>query len=188
MNAKNTHKFATMRAKRASVSASFDMFKGVVALMLCLALFVVGCTPDQTAGTQTQDTQTQQDQTPTAETQGAQVIANTTRSEQEQTDDRIAEAILNGVYTEERSYAYHSGVERIIVSVTFENDVIVDASIEGIDSHPTSARYITGVNNELASLVVGKTLAEVDIPTRVSGSSLTTAAFKEYLDEIGRTA
>ena len=164
-----------------------------LALVLCLALLIVGCTPaieDAVAET-TQDDSDAGEESSEVLNADAEVIANGTKSEEELTEERIALAIADGTYTDERVYAYHSGTERIVISITLEDEIVTDASIIGIDSHPTSDRFIRGVHSALPELVVGKHISEVELPigeSSVSGSSLTTAAFNEYIAELRDTA
>lgn len=101
------------------------------------------------------------------------------------TDDAIALAIADGTYTDEVSYQYHSGTETFEAKVTVENDVITEASItpKG-EPHEVSLGKMEAVNGALPDLVIGKKITELNIPKNVAGSSLTTAAFKNYLEQL----
>ena len=48
----------------------------------------------------------------------------------------------------------------------------------------TSQNYINAFNNALPDLVIGKKITEINIPHTVSGSSLTSAAFKNQLENL----
>lgn len=101
------------------------------------------------------------------------------QQQQEQTQALIAD----GTYEDVVSYAFHAGVNEMDVKVTVKDDVITEASVAPVGQvDPVSQRYIAAVDQALPGLVVGKRVEEVDIPHRVSGSSLTTAAFKRYLE------
>ncbi len=100
----------------------------------------------------------------------------------EKVEQAIASVVPDGTYTDNVTYAYHSGKETIEISITVKDDIITEASIHGFNPQPFSAKMISGVNSALPDLVVGKKITELNIPHQVSGSSLTTAAFKNYVD------
>jgi len=107
-----------------------------------------------------------------------------TRSEIEQTESQLIQLIADGTYTEDVTYAYHSGTERVTISITTENDVVVAASVTPNDPNRTSERYINGVNAALPELVIGKKINEIELPKQISGSSLTTAALGQQLKDL----
>jgi uncharacterized protein with FMN-binding domain len=99
--------------------------------------------------------------------------------------ETIAAAVADGTYTDDVTYNYHSGTETVKVSVTVKDDVITAASVIASDQAvPMSRRIIGNFNNALPDLVVGKKIDKLNIPTNVAGSSLTTAAFKGYIDNL----
>jgi uncharacterized protein YceK len=111
----------------------------------------------------------------------------------EKTNESIALAVADGTYIENVTYPYHVGLpteanETIEVKVTVEGDVITDVSITAMGTpHQYSAKLILGLNAALPDLVVGKKITELNIPKNVAGSSLTTAAFKGYLENLVET-
>lgn len=102
----------------------------------------------------------------------------------EQTNETIALAIADGTYTDNVVYAYHSGNTTVGFTVTVENDVITTASAVPVNADPVSTSIIGNFNSALPELVVGKKISELSIPVNVAGSSLTTAAFKGYIEKI----
>lgn len=169
-------------------------------VLMSLGVFLSACTPQQTTqptpledqGIVADDTQQVVDTTQPVpgeeEVQDTIVLEDVQadpKSEEEKTQDTINQLLADGTYDDEVTYRYHSGTETIGVSITVENDVVTAASITASeDAHPTSAKFINSVNDALADLVVGKNIADVQMPERVSGSSLTTAAFQGYVDSL----
>ncbi|MFT4313485.1 MAG: hypothetical protein ACMXYA_03675 [Candidatus Woesearchaeota archaeon] len=121
----------------------------------------------------------------TYESQDNDVEIRDTRTQDEQDDELFESLLADGVYETEKTYSYHSGTETIAIRVEIENDVVSDISIESRgDTHPTSQNFITGVDRGLPELTIGKRVGDIQLPARISGSSLTTAAVQEYLDEL----
>lgn len=108
----------------------------------------------------------------------------TNKTGYEQTNETIALAIADGTYTDNVRYAYHSGNTTVGFTVTVENDVVKAASAAPVNADPVSTTIIGNFNSALPELVVGKKISELNIPVNVAGSSLTTAAFKEYIGKI----
>lgn len=97
----------------------------------------------------------------------------------------IANVLADGTYSQYVSYNYHSGTETVDITLTVKNDVVTSASVT--DDNPSnmmSARIINSFNAALPDLVVGKKINELNIPHNVAGSSLTTGAFKSYVDSL----
>ncbi|NUN11358.1 hypothetical protein HUU53_01805 [Candidatus Micrarchaeota archaeon] len=130
--------------------------------------------------------------TPSTESNsGSQLTGNViadTKTGHDKIQETIQTAIADGTYESKVSYTYHAGTEKegqeeVDVSITVENDVITAASATPSDNaHVISKGIITKFNNALPELVVGKKITELDIPHNVAGSSLTTAAFKAYVE------
>ncbi len=115
-------------------------------------------------------------------TKGDAVLADN-KTGYEKTQEAILAAVPDGTYSENVTYAYHSGNETVDISITVVNGTIMDASVIGIHpSNNVSAMIIGKFNSALPDLVVGKKIDELDIPKNVAGSSLTTASFKQYAE------
>lgn len=111
-----------------------------------------------------------------------------TKTGEEIIDDTIAQAVADGEYSEDVTYAYHSGQETVKIQVTVKDDVITEASVAPDENAANvSIKIIGNFNNALPELVVGKKITELEIPKNVAGSSLTTAAFKGYLEKLIET-
>jgi hypothetical protein len=106
-------------------------------------------------------------------------------SESETIDDTLTQIIMDGSYVDEQQYMTPGGEEDIRVTVTVENDIITDVELIGFgELHQNSARYIKAVAAELPSLIIGKPIDNMELPTNIAGSSLTVAAFKESVQDI----
>ncbi len=164
---------------------------GVFAILMVLTLTVAGCTSNAPANTQDQSIQEQENtdsqpvdtqETPVQETE---VIAADKKSETEKTQETLEQAIADGTYENVVEYAYHSGTEDVTVKITVANDVVTEATVTAVgDANKVSLKYINGVNAALPDLVVGKKITELNLPTQISGSSLTVAAFKQQVDAL----
>ncbi len=149
----------------------------LVAIILAVG-FVFGCLSQN------------QDQNQTKNTTGTTLngaVGNAsaeTKTGYDKTQAAIAAVVLDGTYSDDIAYQYHSGTEVVNITVTVKDDTVTNASVVGINPNMMSAKYINGVNAALPNLVVGKKITELNIPKQVAGSSLTTAAFKSYIDRI----
>lgn len=161
-----------------------------LALLLAFSLVVAGCSKASTFQ-DTNETQESVDQqtVPTSlpDESGVtpvDVMVRDDKSEVEQMQDTMEQLIADGTYVDNVSYTYHSGSELVTISVSVENDVVTAASVVGNDANRVSEKYINGVNAALPELVVGKKINELNLPNQISGSSLTTAAFKQHVEDL----
>jgi ABC-type Fe3+-hydroxamate transport system substrate-binding protein len=173
----------------------YTVLMQLLVLVLSLGLLVSGCSTststsvDSQTGQAAQGEQTEQSRndepvTVSSDSSMGDDVAASTKSEEEQLNDKMMDIIADGSYETEVSYPYHSGTERMIVRVSVENNIVTAISLEGIQNHQVSARYIGGVNAELPKLVVGKRIDQVELPKQISGSSLTTAAVGKHLNDL----
>jgi hypothetical protein len=89
----------------------------------------------------------------------------------------------DGEYTQEGTYVSPGGPESIGVTLTIEDDLIVDASVEAKATLPASLNWQNTFASGLKSQVVGKKLDDVRLE-KVSGSSLTPVGFNEAVTKI----
>ena len=106
------------------------------------------------------------------------------KNAQQQHEQTLASVVPDGTYTNNVSYRYHSGTEVVTISVTLKNETITAISVTGNNPNFMSARYISAVNAALPDLVAGKRIDQLSIPQQVSGSSLTSAAVRQYLEDV----
>ncbi|MFH0927078.1 MAG: hypothetical protein V1822_00690 [Candidatus Micrarchaeota archaeon] len=115
---------------------------------------------------------------------GDQIMAENKTSAQK-VQEQIAAMVPDGTYMKNVSYNYHSGTETMEVSLTVQNDVVTGASITPMGTPaPFSLRMMEAVNGSLPNLVIGKRIEDISIPRNVAGSSLTSAAFKNYVQDV----
>ena len=148
----------------------------IVSLML-LSMLVIGCTSQQSPSSAS----------PANNSSGTPVLANKTdvigdnKTAYEKTNQTIVQVIADGTYASDVSYAQPRGMDNMKISVTVKDGVITAASVMGINCDMMSVRYQDAFNTALPDLVIGKKINELSIPRNVAGSSLTTAAFKQYV-------
>lgn len=167
--------------------ANTKLTSGIVALVVTM-LLVGGVVYAKNAG-KTEDADTSvatTDSNPTTTTPST--TEDTTTSDDTDTAAPVAtSAFKDGTYTASGSYATPESTEKITVTVTLKNDVIVDTSATAnatkSDSKKYQARFISGYK----SLVVGKKISDVQLDS-VSGSSLTSNGFNKALDQIEQQA
>jgi hypothetical protein len=93
-------------------------------------------------------------------------------------------AIADGNYEKNVTYPYHSGQETVGIKVSIVNNTLTNVSITGNNPNPISAKIIDKYAVALQTLAVGKKLDQINLPKNVAGSSLTNAAFKQYLADL----
>ena len=89
----------------------------------------------------------------------------------------------DGTYTAEGDYISPGGAEKVGVSVTLENGVITDSTFTVMATRPTSVTMQDNFAGGYKTLVVGKSIDEVQL-TKVAGSSLTPQGFMDALEKI----
>ena len=106
------------------------------------------------------------------------------KSGSDKINETIKSAVADGTYSDNVTYTRPNGNEIVEFSVTVKDGVVTNASVKAQNPVPFSVKFIEGFNSELPTLVVGKKIDSLDIPKQVGGSSLTTAAFKGYVQSI----
>lgn len=89
----------------------------------------------------------------------------------------------DGTYTAEGDYFSPGGAESLGVTITLEDDVIVDASVKSNAFRPNSIHYQGLFISGYKSLVIGKNIDSVQLD-KVSGSSLAPKGFNDALAKI----
>ncbi|MGV8084826.1 MAG: hypothetical protein ACP5N9_01080 [Candidatus Bilamarchaeum sp.] len=113
-----------------------------------------------------------------------QTVMADNRTGYEQTQHAIQMAIADGNYEKNVTYPYHSGQETVGIKVSIVNNTLTNVSITGNNPNPISAKIIDKYAVALQTLAVGKKLDQINLPKNVAGSSLTNAAFKQYLADL----
>ncbi len=156
-----------------------------LAVMVLTGIILAGCLGSQATGTPAAGAAI----TPAPGLAATITPATTdTKTGADKVNASIQAAVADGTYTNIVSYAYHSGVDNVNISVTVQKGIITAASVTGIDTDPMSTRIIGNFNNALPSLVVGQPISQINLPHNVAGSSLTSAAFQQYVNGLVQSA
>lgn len=149
---------------------AYGGFALLAATVLLVAIFA-GCT-SQDQGSQSQGGSTL--------TNGG--TAADPKTSYDKNQSAIAAAVADGNYAANVTYQYHSGNETVEIKLAVKDDVITAASVTA-QGQPTNVtlKIVGKYNDALPGLVVGKKITELDLPKNVAGSSLTNAAFKQYV-------
>lgn len=99
------------------------------------------------------------------------------------TDPKKTSVYKDGTYTATGTYTSPGGEDKIDVTLTIKNDVIVAVSAVENTDHPTSKRFQGMFLSGYKQYVVGKNIATLSL-TKVSGSSLTPKGFNDALLKI----
>lgn len=89
----------------------------------------------------------------------------------------------DGKYSAEGAYDYHSGSEKINVTVTLKDGIVDDVDVENMAVSPTSKQIQDDFIANYKEMVVGKNIDEVELG-KVSGSSLTPLGFNAAIEKI----
>ncbi len=89
----------------------------------------------------------------------------------------------NGQFEATGHYTSPGGPETIQVSLTLENGVVTDATVEPQAELPTSQQFQSIFTNNYKEYVVGQNIADLKLD-KVSGSSLTPKGFNDAVEQI----
>lgn len=158
------------------------MISGSLLLLLAgialLGLLFAGCT-SQTQGTG-------KNGTPSVNA-GTKIDAET-KTGVEKTQETIKKAVADGTYSAQKEYNVPIGSETVGFEITVKDDIVTAVSVDtGMLKEDKSKAIAGGFKDALPELVVGKKITELNLPINVAGSSLTTAAFKAYVNELIET-
>ena len=151
------------------------MLKYVVVVLL-VSLLLFGCVNSQ----------------PNAPSSGGQTTVNKSnqtmvtenRTGFDQTQQAIKMAIADGNYEQNVTYSSPAGDDIVDISISVLNNTITSVSLKPTHAAPISENFIKNYNQSIQSLVVGKKIDQINLPHNVAGSSLTNAAFKQYLSQL----
>ena len=151
------------------------------AIIATLSLIVTGCSSHPPAPAPVPQVPSTEN-VPTSAVETNTSLDYSNKSEVQKTQDQIAQFIVDGSYDNNVTYNTHVGQETVEIKVTTKGDIVTAASVTPVNADHTSQNYINAFNNALPDLVIGKKITEINIPHTVSGSSLTSAAFKNQLE------
>lgn len=78
------------------------------------------------------------------------------------------------------NYKNPAGSDSMKVNITTKNGIITEASVTPMATNPVSLKFQQGFAGKISGSVVGKSVKGLKVDT-VSGASLTTAAFNDFL-------
>lgn len=112
-------------------------------------------------------------------------VSADTKSGFDKTNQTIALAVADGTYSKIVAYKYHSGSNDVNVSISVKDGLVTAASVTpAAQLDNVSMKIVGNFNAALPTLVVGKKITGLNLPKNVAGSSLTTAAFQQYVADV----
>ncbi len=109
--------------------------------------------------------------------------ASPTANEGTDTTEPASDVFADGTYEAVGEYSSPAGPEEIAVSVTLEDGVIVDSSVEGFAENEISIEKQQAFAGGYQELVIGQPIDSVELGV-VSGSSLTPIGFNNAIEQI----
>jgi hypothetical protein len=176
----------------------------LMVFIVSLSVFVAGCSK---GGTQTTDSGSQTDsgsasgmypagsedsgksdtpqEIPDSTITSGEIVVTESKTQVEKNDATLEALIIaDGTYVDNEDYMSPGGLDTIEVTLSVDNDIVTAVDIKAIVADKTSQNYINKVDAALPDLVIGKSISEIqNLPKQISGSSLTTAAFKKQVQQ-----
>jgi hypothetical protein len=176
-----------------SASASQSGGKGMnpivpVAIIGLIVIAAIGFFAFQGQSGQQQETTGPAMEQVTQAPTGAAQMDDTSEMTQEEPSVASDAAYKNGTYTAVGNYTSPGGAERIGVTVTIEDGVIVDSEVSTeYAERPNTVRFQGIFQENFEPLVVGKNIDEVQLD-KVAASSLAPKGFNDALEQIKQEA
>ncbi len=89
----------------------------------------------------------------------------------------------DGTYSAAGVYTSPAGKEKVSISISLKDDVVIGATFVGESSNSTSDRYLEKFNEGYTPLVVGKKLDSIKLDV-VNGASLVSPGFMDALADV----
>ena len=150
---------------------------------LILPLALLASIATLTSCTQKAETPTEVTPVPTVVETPSEVVPTATGTmevstgETNQIDTTVAPVSRNETVT----YATPAGNDAVEFSVTITDGVITQASATPKANNDISKKMQTGFSADVSSKVVGKKVSDLDTMSAIGGASLTTGAFKRFV-------
>ncbi len=106
-----------------------------------------------------------------------------TITEQEKVQ-KTALALSDGIYTQAQEYSSLGGKENFELTVEVKENIVQSVSLKSLQATPTAVTLQAKVGKELPALMVGKNIADIQLPSKISGSSLTPPAVQKALQAL----
>lgn len=145
--------------------AQNKFFSVVLLLVLGLGLVFSGCSnSDADTGSEVQ----------------SDVQKDSVQEEGLKQESDLKQMIEDGDYSYDVDYNHPAGLTPMKLDFAVENGVVTSFGV----SSTQDSKWVKEYNENVQELVVGKKVDEVDLPHRVSGSSLTAGAVKQKFDKL----
>ncbi len=147
-----------------------------IALIIGLGLIISGCSSPQTNNIGYGDDNISNENIAREEPE---------KTQEEKTTQQIEQLIADGKYEEITTYTVPGGEEELKITLEIENGKITYLDFELLgEPKDISLNKYQASEQGLKDMLIGKDVNSVEIPDVVSGSSLTTGAFKQKFAEM----
>lgn len=156
--------------------------KIILPLTIIIGAFIIlsGCTSAETSVKNTADNTTD-----TSDIDNNIAREEPEKTQEEKTEEQLANLIADGSYEELTTYSIPGGEEELKILLEVEDNKITKLDFELLgEPKEISINKYQDSEEGLRELLIGKDLNEIEIPNSVSGSSLTTQAFRAKLNEM----
>jgi major membrane immunogen (membrane-anchored lipoprotein) len=107
------------------------------------------------------------------------------KSVEERQLETLNQLVQDGAYIEDVTYITPGGEEELEILFQIADDVIEKIEFSLSESaNPISIKKAEDSQKALKELLIGKNINEVEIPSSIAGSSLTTTAFKKHVTDL----
>lgn len=122
---------------------------------------------------------------------GSSTVSDTTNQQRVQKQDDVSdkgnivqsEDLADGQYQATGSYKSPAGDEELGVTITIQDNIVTDASVDVVAENQVSIKMQTLFQEGFQEEVIGKNITEVELD-KVNGSSLTSVGFNDAVDQI----
>jgi len=152
----------------------------LVAGLLLIAVLLAGCAQASAPQEPAQSGALGAPASPSAP--APELVMSDNKTGYDKTQAVIVNAIADGTYMEPVSYVSPGGIDELVISLAVKDDIITSVALEAITANNISSNYVANYNKNIQPLVIGKKINELNLPANVAGSSLTNAAFKQYVE------
>ncbi len=98
-------------------------------------------------------------------------------------ENKMVDGFVDGTYEAMGEYTSPAGPEKISVSLTLENGVVVDSTVVPQAVNPNSVKFQGIFTENYKAQVIGKKISELKLD-KVSGSSLSPKGFNNAVEKI----
>ncbi|USN44730.1 MAG: hypothetical protein H6500_02715 [Candidatus Woesearchaeota archaeon] len=155
-----------------------NIYSGFVMVFLfAVLLFSASCSQSQTS--------TKQDNSVTGD------VVGTGGNFEAQRDENVVPGttgefmIPDGTYTDTGRFMTPAGENEIEITLSVKDGIIETFEMKGITlNKEASVKYFDQYQEGISSYVIGKPLANLEVPAKISGSSLTSKGVQSALDSI----